>query len=57
MSTDVGRVQEHEAGSDPGLAVENLGSNDRQGPCGDVPLGRDRLTMVPLLFPNCLQLG
>ena len=57
MSTDVGRVQEHEAGSDPGLAVDDLGSNDRQGPCGDVPLGRDRLTMVPLLFPNCLQLG
>lgn len=31
MSTDVGQVQEHEAGSDPGVAVENLGSNDRQG--------------------------
>ena len=29
MSTDVGRVQEHEAGSDPGLAVDDLGSNDR----------------------------
>jgi len=31
MSTDVGQVQEHEAGIDPGLAVENLGSNDRAG--------------------------
>jgi hypothetical protein len=31
MSTDVGQVQEHEAGSDPGFAVENLGSNDRAG--------------------------
>ena len=29
MSTDVGLVQEHEAGSDPGLAVDDLGSNDR----------------------------
>ena len=29
MSTDVGQVQEHEAGSDPGLAVDDLGSNDR----------------------------
>ena len=31
MSTDVGQVQEHEAGSDPGFAVEVLGSNDRAG--------------------------
>jgi hypothetical protein len=30
--------------------VENLGSNDRAGPCGDVPLGRDRCTMVPQLY-------
>jgi len=29
MSTDVGQVQEHEAGSDPGVAVDDLGSNDR----------------------------
>jgi len=25
MSTDVGQVQEHEAGSDPGFAVDDLG--------------------------------
>jgi len=31
MSTDVGLVQEHETGSNPGVAVENLGSNDRAG--------------------------
>jgi len=52
MLTDVGQVQEHEAGSDPGLAVEHLGSNDRAGPCGDVPLGRDRCTMVPQLYSS-----
>ena len=52
MSTDVGQVQEHEAGSDPGLAVDDLGSNDRAGPCGDVPLGRDRCTMGPQLYSS-----
>jgi hypothetical protein len=50
VPTGAGQVQEHEAGSDPGVAVENLGSNDRAGPCGDVPLGRDRCTMVPLYY-------
>ena len=29
MSTDVGQVQEHETGQRPGVAVDNLGSNDR----------------------------
>ena len=31
VSTGAGQVQEHEAGSDPGFAVEVLGSNDRAG--------------------------
>ena len=50
IPTGVGQVQEHEAGSDPGVAAEHVGSNDRRGPCGDVPLGRDRSTMVPRFF-------
>ena len=29
VPTGAGQVQEHEAGSDPGLAVDLLGSNDR----------------------------
>ena len=31
VPTGAGQVQEHEAGSDPGLAVDDLGSNDRAG--------------------------
>jgi len=31
MSTDVGQVQEHETGQRPGVAVDDLGSNDRAG--------------------------
>jgi len=31
VPTGAGQVQEHEAGSNPGLAVEDLGSNDRAG--------------------------
>ena len=31
VPTGAGLVQEHETGQRPGVAVENLGSNDRAG--------------------------
>jgi len=32
--------------------TESVGSNDRRGLYGDVPLGRDRSTMVPVVHLN-----
>jgi hypothetical protein len=46
VPTGAGQVQEHEAGSDPGFAVEVLGSNDGTSPCGDGPWGRLHVPLV-----------